>query len=558
MGAKLTVQIDAALVEKMRAKAVADGLPGANSMPDEELLSALILALVGEEAGGATSGAVWVRSQYGLNLRAQPVSGAVLRTLDDGEELTLVGRQGDWVQVRASDGVTGWVSAEYISEQGSSAPVVDPGGAVEPASGTVWVTAGDGLNLRAQPVSGAVQRTLAYGAELSLMGQQGGWVQVRTSDGATGWVSDDYVSDKKPPVVVVTPSDPPDYGSPAGKGNVRGIHGSAGMAAPPRHYWGNWIQELQGMGMAWYKQLDAGDPNDVGDGSTFAWARELKKKGIEPIIRYYQGEMFPNGLPAQAFEKMKRYVNAAGVFYCEIGNEPNLDYEWHSEHQAKMSWQDAYYPKAIVERWISDAEKVVKVGARPGFYAIAPTDWKGGVHPKNSSVMFYKRMFEHVAGHAGLKARFRSLFEPGKAWLTVHVSTYEYPVDFEPFPSGRPPWDMCLRGYEIPLRYLSEILGINNPLVLSTEGGVFCKDSSSMGGHERLSSHEEHAQRTVEMFDFIQNKSPLRAMCPWLICNVHPAINHSFAQWNDDGWYDGHSPNFGPKPVVGAMKQSKP
>ncbi len=56
MGAKLTVQIDAALVEKMRAKAVADGLPGANSMPDEELLSALISALAGEEAGGATSG----------------------------------------------------------------------------------------------------------------------------------------------------------------------------------------------------------------------------------------------------------------------------------------------------------------------------------------------------------------------------------------------------------------------------------------------------------------------------------------------------------------------
>jgi hypothetical protein len=467
VGEKITVQIDAALVQKMRDKAIADGLPNASVIPDEELLSALIQDQVGEEPG----------------------------------------------------------------------PVV-----ITPASGTVWVTAEDGLNLRVQPKTGTVVKVLAYQDELTLVGQQEGWFQVRTSDGRTGWVSADYVSDEEPP-----PAIPP-------KGNVRGIHGSAGTIAPPVPRWDFWISELEAMGTAWYKQLDNGDPNDVHDGSVFAWARKLKRNGIEPIIRYYQGAMFPSRLPNQAFQKMKRYADEVGIVWCEIGNEPNLDYEWHSDHSANLSWQDAYYPKTIVEDWINDAEKVVAAGARPGFYALAPTDWNGGVNEKNSSVMFYRRMFEHVAANPNLLHRFRRLFEPGKAWLAVHVSTYEFEVDFNPFPPGQPPHDMCLRGYEIPLRYMREILGITNVIVMSTEGGVFCKDSTSMTNHRRLQSHEEHAQRTVEMFAWLQHHSPLQAMCPWLISNVQGTIGHHDSDWMHDGWYD----DGGPKPVVRAMKDTKP
>jgi len=87
---------------------------------------------------------------------------------------------------------------------------------------------------------------------------------------------------------------------------------------------------------------------------------------------------------------------------------------------------------------------------------------------------------------------------------------------------------------------------------------VFTKDSASMGGHARLSSHEQHAQRTVEMFDWLQEHSPLRAMCPWLISNVYQAIGHTDQAWVHDGWYDGGPPGFGPKPVVQAMKDTKP
>jgi hypothetical protein len=474
----ITVEIDAALVDKMRAKAISDGLPNARAIPDEDLLAALIQAALGEEAPPEVEppievtpqpDKVWVKSRYGLNLRAHPVIGDVIRVLADTEELAVLDRQDDWFHVRTDDGVTGWVSLQFVT-------AVDP----------------------------------------------------------------------TPPAPV--------------KGNVRGIHGSAGIVAPPKHFWDVWINELKAMGMAWYKQLDAGDPNDDGPNSTFAWAATLKQNGIEPIIRYYQGQMFPGRLHDLAFQKMQRYA-AEGIVWCEIGNEPNLDQaEWRSEYHGKVNCHDPFYPSVIVDNWIQDAERAVAAGARPAFYALAPTDWGiGRPHPRLSSVVFYQRMFQYVAATPTLWTRFRKLFEPGKAWLAVHVSTYEWPLDFNPFPPNEPPYDMCLRGYEVPLRYLREmLLGDVQLTIMSTEGGVFTKDSNSMSGHKRLDSHQQHAQRTVEMFNWLQKHSPLQAMCPWLISNVFQAIGHSDPAWSHDGWYDGGPPGFQPKPVVAAMKTTPP
>jgi hypothetical protein len=477
VGDKLTVRIDAALVAKLRAKAVADRIPDADTIPDEALLAALIRDALREEAqpepepsvGIAVTATVWVQSEFGLNLRDGPASGAVLRILQDREKLTVLSQREEWLQVRTSDGTVGWVALAFVTEGKPQPPL--------PA-----------------------------------------------------------------------------------KGNVRGIHGSAGVVPPPRHLWGAWVNELKGMGMAWYKQMDAGDPNDIGIGSTFAWVRQLKRNGVEPIIRYWQGQMFPGRLRDQAFRKMARYASE-GIVWCEIGNEPNLDEaEWHTDHHGRVSWQNPEYPATIVENWMADAERAVAAGARPGFYALAPTDWgTGRPHPRLSSVMFYQRMFEHVADDPNLQERFIRLFEPGKAWLAVHVADYGLPVDFDPFPFGEPPYDMCLRGYEVPLRLLRELLLGDVPItVMSTEGGVFTKDSLSMaGGHPRLNSHDEHGQRIVEMYDWLQNNSPLQAMCPWLICNVHELIGHQDENWRHDGWYDGGA-NFGPKPVVQALKDVQP
>jgi hypothetical protein len=428
-------------------------------------------------------------------------------------------------------------------------PIVEPPVEVVPTPVTVRVKSRSGLYLRGRPVAGsAVIKILADQEELRVLGQQEEWLEVQTTDGTTGWVLAPFVTQ----VGTHTSVSP--------QRNVRGIHGAAGAAAPPEHLWDAWIGELKAMSIAWYKQLDAGDPHDVGDNSTFEWALTLKQNGVEPIIRYVQGQMFPGRLHDLAFEKMKRYA-ADAILWCEIGNEPNVDQiEWHSDHQGKVSWQNATYPRLIVENWIADAERAVAAGARPGFYAFAPTDWgPDRPHPQLSSVMFYERMFEHVAANPDLQERFCRLFEPGKAWLAVHVSPYELPFDFDPFPVKELPYDMCLRGYEVPLHYMRELVLGDIPItVMSTEGGVFSRDSASMAGHARLQSHQQHAQRTVEMFDWIQKYSPLLAMCPWLISNVYQAIGHSDPAWVNDGWYQGGPPGFGARPVVQAMKSAKP
>lgn len=484
MGDKIRVKIDAALVAQLRALVIAAGLPNAAAIPENELLAALIRVEIAADT--------------------QPTE-------------------------------------EAPGIAGTSVEVTSP-------AGTVWVTHELGLNLRSQPVDGEVVKVLLHKENLQVLRQQEDWLEVRTQDGVVGWVSVTFVTDENP-----HPPLPP-------RGNVRGLHGSAGATAPPKYLWHAWIEELKAMGIAWYKQLDTGDPEDVDDESTFAWSIALKESGIEPIIRYFQDHMFPGRLNAQIFKKMELYA-AEGIVWSEIGNEPNLDRsEWHSSHRDKVDWQDPYYPRVIVENWIRDAERAVAAGVRPGFYAFAPTDWGlDRPHVKLSSVMFYRRMFEHIAANPNLRLRFRRLFEPERAFLAVHCSTYEWAPDLTPFPPGEPPRDMCLRGYEVPLRYLQELVLGDMPVeVISTEGGVFTKDSASMQGHARLSSHQEHAQRTVEMFDWLQEHSPLRAMCPWLISNVYQAIGHSDQAWVHDGWYDGGPPGFGPKPVVQAMKDTRP
>jgi uncharacterized protein YgiM (DUF1202 family) len=209
---KITVQIDSELVARMRAKAIADGLPGAATIPDEALLAALIRAELGDQV-------VWVNSKFGLNLRTVAVTGGVLRTLADKEKLTVLSRQAGWLKVHTADGAVGWVSEDFVTTQEPGAVEVTP---IEgtPASGTVWVRSEFGLNLRAQPVTGDVLRILADKEELSILGQHEGWLKVRTAGGLVGWISTKFVTD-------VDPHTP----SPI-MGNVRGIHGSAGVVAP--------------------------------------------------------------------------------------------------------------------------------------------------------------------------------------------------------------------------------------------------------------------------------------------------------------------------------------
>ena len=248
---------------------------------------------------------------------------------------------------------------------------------------------------------------------------------------------------------------------------------------------------------------------------------------------------------------MKRYADI-GIVYAEIGNEPNLPVEWQADHVNTLSWNDPFYPDLLARVWLLDANKTLATGMRPGFYAFAPTDWgPHRPHPRLSSVQFYNRILKVVRTYGHLQAGYRAAFERG-AWLAVHISPYEFKFDFDPYPDGGLPWDMCLRGYEIPIDEF-RFSGFEDFEILSTEGGVFCMDSGSMGGHVRLPSHRAHAERTLDMFEWLADNAPIKfmGMTPWLICN-DDRIGHHDTAWEGDAWYRPERT----LPVVGYMKGS--
>ncbi len=334
--------------------------------------------------------------------------------------------------------------------------------------------------------------------------------------------------------------------------SIVGIHGAPGIAAPPAHTWDHWITLLKDMGVKWYKQCDDGRPE------VFSWVTRLKQEGIEPIIRYLVTEQFPDRLPEHYFARMQRYVQA-GIVWAEIGNEPNLDSEWqaswrkHANRPVSHTNPDAI--RRIAETWLADAQRALDLGAKPAFYAFAPTDWNGGSHPQYSSVFFTQKVVAYLAAHH--RAETIRVFQRG-AWLAVHAATYEQPVEFDPFKQGGVVWDMTLRSYEVVLQALRDSFGadlaVDQLVVMSTEGGVFTPNSTSMNGHDRLLSDEEHAQRVVQMYRWLERNSPLQAMCPWCL-SVGDLIGHYAEQFRHDGWIEEIRGQLRPRAVYNALRQ---
>ncbi|MFQ5409616.1 MAG: hypothetical protein ACE5FI_14500, partial [Anaerolineales bacterium] len=332
-------------------------------------------------------------------------------------------------------------------------------------------------------------------------------------------------------------------------GRAWGVHGSAGYGVPPRRLWDFWIRELTAMGIRWYKQCDNGG-DDLGEGSCFRWVLALRDAGITPVIRYQQAEQYPNGLAENYFRKMEAYARE-GVVWAEIGNEPNLTWEWSGPWRDRLAFQNRQVIRIINENWLNEAEEALRRGVRPAYPALAPTDWRHNAHPQLSSVQFYNKSFEFLARNH--RHRTRELFRRG-AWLAVHIATYDVPVGFDPFAQGGAAWDMCLRGYEVPLRALQHFLGIRDPVIMSTEGGVFTPESTSMRNHPRLPNDDAHADQMVEMFDFIETQTPLQAMMPWCIA-VDERIGHKPPEYINDGWYVERGGRLVRRPVIARLKR---
>src|SRR5258708_23151177 len=95
-----------------------------------------------------------------LNLRTKPgTDQPVLHVIPTGTQLTILATAGDWLQVQAPDGSTGYVAAAYVDVQnGGAAPTAAPAPAASaPTPVTVVVSnklltfSGDILHVRSAP-----------------------------------------------------------------------------------------------------------------------------------------------------------------------------------------------------------------------------------------------------------------------------------------------------------------------------------------------------------------------------------------------------------------------
>ncbi len=163
---------------------------------------------------------VWVEAVNGLNMRAEAKADAkLLATLKNKQHLVMIGSAVGpdaggvtWQNVRMDDGQVGWVSAQFLTKTNPAsptpAPTAAPPTAAPPAAsaGEAWVSAADGLNLRAQAsTTSTLVALLPFDTHLTLTGAPTGpdaggitWQNVRTDDGKAGFVSAQFLSTTKP------------------------------------------------------------------------------------------------------------------------------------------------------------------------------------------------------------------------------------------------------------------------------------------------------------------------------------------------------------------------
>ncbi|MBT9172376.1 MAG: N-acetylmuramoyl-L-alanine amidase LytC [Syntrophomonadaceae bacterium] len=139
-----------------------------------------------------------------LNVRSGPdASFARLGTVSRGTRLSVQGSQGDWLQVRLPEGLSGWVFATYTgagapqpapvaspAEQSPQLPeTVPPDPSATPAGRLVSVAV-DGSTVWSGPGFETRQiSTLPQGTSLTVVNEQGDWLQVRLSGGELGWIA---------------------------------------------------------------------------------------------------------------------------------------------------------------------------------------------------------------------------------------------------------------------------------------------------------------------------------------------------------------------------------
>ncbi len=155
-----------------------------NSILKTLALCLAIACLLAVPASADTIGGGTV-SADALNLRAEPSLSAAVKLLVPGGAFVLVEEQSNgWSKV-AYNGVSGYVSSQYISFAENA----------DGAYGFAAAVAGNDVRMRSGPsTSDSIIGHFDEGAALTVTGVAGSWLKVATESGAAGYIRSDLLS----------------------------------------------------------------------------------------------------------------------------------------------------------------------------------------------------------------------------------------------------------------------------------------------------------------------------------------------------------------------------
>lgn len=129
-----------------------------------------------------------------LNVRSGPsTNDSIISTLLQESKVNVIGKSGDWCQIKLSDGRIGWVSSTYLKVDITQQPTTVQPNDITKMDTTGIVTASK-LNVRSGPASTySIILALWQGNKVNVIGKYGDWYQIKLSDGRIGWVSSAYL-----------------------------------------------------------------------------------------------------------------------------------------------------------------------------------------------------------------------------------------------------------------------------------------------------------------------------------------------------------------------------
>lgn len=140
-----------------------------------------------DKTGTVTANSLNVRSGPGTNNK-------VIASVKKGTVVTILDTQGDWSNVRLSNGTAGWASTQYISVSTSSDNNKPSNPSAPSATKTGTVTA-NSLNIRSGAgTNNKVVASVKKGTVVTILNAQGDWYNIKLSNGTAGWASTQYIN----------------------------------------------------------------------------------------------------------------------------------------------------------------------------------------------------------------------------------------------------------------------------------------------------------------------------------------------------------------------------